>query len=202
MNVSPSPHDLGRQVEAPPGDRPARRTGKGRSRFAWLAIGGGVLAAVMVVTVVAVLVWARGGATTVSPSVAGTWVGSGTISGGGPSGPIAFYLDLAMGANHRITGTSAGCASGVDASGPVTGAPGSSAGAYTMDFSTTDLGPGVSALHVSAQVIGSRMNLSGIATDTSTTPPTTIRVFATLTPGSHAAWVSLCNSQPTPVPTS
>jgi hypothetical protein len=154
------------------------------------------------VTVVVALVWARGGATSVSTSAVGTWVGSGTISSGGPSGPIAFYLDLSMGANHRITGTGTGCASGVDASLSITGVPGGSVGAYTMDFSTSDLGPSMSALHVSAQVIRSRMTVSGIASDASTTPPTTIRVFATLTPGSQANFVALCKSQPTPAPAS
>jgi hypothetical protein len=138
----------------------------------------------------------------VSTSATGTWVGSGTISSGGRSGQIAFYLDLTMGANHRITGTGAGCASGVDAVLTIVGVQSSSVGAYTMDFSTSDLGPAMSALHVSAQVVRSRMTVSGIASDASTTPPTTIRVFATLTPGARATYAAMCNSQPTPAPSS
>jgi hypothetical protein len=149
-----------------------------------------------VVTVAAVLVAACGGATSASTSVAGMWVGTGTVSAGGPSSPIAYYLDLTMGANRRITGSGMGCTAGVRAILTISGAPGGSDGVYTMDWMTSDLGPAERTLHVSAQASGSQMTISG--SDSSTTPPTTSS--ATLIHGSMNDYNAKCTSLPTPMP--
>jgi hypothetical protein len=199
MNASPSSNDLHRQAESLPGGRPTPRKGKGLSRFTWLAIGAGLLAAVVIA---AILAFTRSAAPSVSHSIAGTWVGTGTVSAGGPSGPIAYYLDLTTGANHRITGIGRGCTKGPDrlfvAILTITGAPAASDGAYTMDWTTSDLGPTERTLHVSAHVSGSQMTISG--SDPSTTPPTTSS--ATLTRGSQSDFNVKCNSLPTPAPSS
>jgi hypothetical protein len=115
-------------------------------------------------------------------------MGTGTVSVGGPTVPIAYYLDLTMGANHQISGTGMGCTPGVQAILTITGTSGSSAGVYTMDFTTGDLGPGERTLHVSAQISGNRMTFTGI--DSSTTPPTTSD--ASLTHGSQSDFVDAC----------
>ncbi|HEV2235130.1 MAG TPA: hypothetical protein VGR57_00580 [Ktedonobacterales bacterium] len=159
----------------------------------------------LAVTLAAVLALAGCGASSVStadaPSIAGTWVGTGTVSAGGPSGPIAYYLDLTTGANHQITGTGQGCTHGPDrlfiAHLTISGASGSAKGDYTMDFKTPDLGPGEHILHVNAHVSGSQMTFSGV--DTATTPSTTS--MATLMHGSMNDFNTQCNSLPTPVPT-
>src|SRR5262249_11848849 len=197
MNASPSPNDLGRQAGAPPGGHPAPQTRKGRSRFTWLAIGASALAAV---TVAGGLGLGGCGAASGSPAAAGTWVGTGTVAAGGPSGPIAYYLDLTTDANKRITGSGRGCTKGPDrlfvANLTITGVPGSSDGDYTMDWTTSDLGPTERTLHVNAHVSGPQMILSG--SDPSTTPPTTSS--ATLTHGSLNDYNAKCTSLPTPAP--
>jgi hypothetical protein len=196
MSASRGPNDLRGQAGAPSGHRPAPESGWRPSRLTQQKAGFGLLAVVIVATV---LGCARGGATAGStsapPSIAGTWVGSGTIFAD-LSGPIAFFLDLSVDANQQITGTSDGCASQVPANSIVTGAPSGTAGDYAMDFKTHDLGPTEHTLHVSAHVSGSTMTLSG--TDTGTSPPTNVRV--TLTRGERAAYVALCGSQPTFAP--
>lgn len=139
--------------------------------------------------------------TAVSPSIAGTWVGTGTVTNATGTGPIAYYLDLKTGANHQITGTGQGCTHGPDkifiAHLTISGAPGNSTGDYTMDFKTPDLGPGERILHVSAHVNGSQMTFSGI--DNATTPAGTTQ--ATLMHGSLNDLNTQCSSLPTPVTT-
>ncbi len=194
MNASRSPNDLGRQAGAPPGGHPAPRKRKGLSRFTWLAIGAGGLAVILVAVLVFVL------AQRTAPSVAGTWVGTGTVSAGGPNFPIAYYLDLTTGANGQITGAAVGCTAGVSASNTVSGAPGGSDGVYTMDWTTSDLGPAERTLHVIAHVSGSQMTISG--SDPSTSPPTTSRATLTHTSPADVDFGAMCRSLSTPASSS
>jgi hypothetical protein len=195
MNASRTPNDRGRQTGAAPGGHPASRIRKGRSQFTWPAIGAGALAVILVAVFILAVVLRNAAS---APAIAGTWVGTGTVTYVGPSAPIAYYLDLTTDANNRITGTGSGCTATVTARLTLSGAPGSSEGDYTMDWTTPDLGPGERTLHVSAHVSGSQMTLSG--TDPSSSPPTTSR--ATLTHGSQGDFVAKCNSLPTPAPSS
>jgi hypothetical protein len=194
MNASPSPNDLGRQAGAPPGGRPAPRKRKGLSRFTWLAICAGALAVILV----AVLVRTQRTAPSVVPPVAGMWVGTGTVTIGGQSQPFAVYLDLTAGANGRITGTGSACIVAATDYFTVTGAPGSSTGSYTMQWTKTDPTGTTHTLYAIAHVGGSQMTLSG--SDPSTSPPTTNS--ATLMHGSMNDYNAKCTSLPTPTPSS
>jgi hypothetical protein len=197
MNVSPSPNDLGRRVQSPPSDRPAPTKSKVRSRVTWLAIGAGALGVILV----AILVFAQRTqrtAPSVAPSIAGTWVGTGTVTNGGQSQLFAVYLDLTTGANGRITGAGDACVVGFTDHFTITGAPGSSTGSYTMQWTKTDPTGTTHTLNAVVHVSGSQMTLSG--SDASTSPPTTNS--AMLMPGSMSDYSAKCSSLPTPAPSS
>jgi len=203
MNTSHSSNDRAAQAQTAHGGHRAPRLGKGRSRCTWRAIGAGLL---VTVTGAAVLGCARGGATSgatsvstpLSASIAGTWVGSGTVTNGGQSQLFAVYLDLTTGANGQITGAGDACVVGFTDHFTITGAPGSSTDSYTMQWTKTDPAGTTHALHASVQVSGSQMTLSG--SDPSTSPPTTNS--ATLTHGSMNDYSAKCTSLPTPAPSS
>jgi hypothetical protein len=131
-----------------------------------------------------------------APSVAGMWVGTGTVGIGRNSGQIAVYLDLSTGANGQITGTGNTCVVEVTRTFTITGAPGSSNGNYTMQWTITDPTGTTHTLPFSAHVSGSQMTISG--SDSSTSPPTILN--ASLTHGSMNDFKAKCNSLPTPTP--
>lgn len=181
----------GNRAGRPQADPPASRKGIGRSQIAWLAIGG-VLAVILVAILVLVF------APRPAPSVAGMWVGTGTVALGRNSQQIAVYLDLSTGANGQITGTGNTCVVAVTRNFTITGAPGSSNGNYTMQWTTTDPTGTTHTLHFSAHVSGSQMTISG--SDPSTSLP--ITTSASLTHGSMNDYNAKCNSLPTPTPSS
>lgn len=196
MNTSRSPNDLGRQAGAPRGGRPAPRTSKQLSRCPWRASDAAVPAVTLAAVLALVGCGASSGSTSVSTSTAGTWVGTGTVTNGGQGQLFAVYLDLTTGANGQITGTGSACVVAGRDSFTITGAPGSSNGRYTMEWTKTDPTGTTHTLHATAHVSGSQMTLSG--SDPSFSPPLTNR--ATLMPGSMNDYNAKCASLPTPTP--